>query len=245
MSFVVFIMKRFCMALIMTLAIPLAGRGQYKEQSVAHPGVISGTVRFDGPAPAPVTYTPSKDTQVCGTGVHTGDEMLVNSGGGIRNVVVSLTGVTGGIGFERASVPMLDQKGCRFQPHIVLIPKGGTLDIMNNDNILHNIRTTSRKNAPFNKAHPRTVRKIRHTFTAAPEKIKVQCDAHSWMSAWIVVQDHPYYAVTDEKGKFTLESVPPGTYTVEFWHERLGARSVTATVSPDGRITADCVYTTP
>ena len=204
-------------------------------------GTITGRILFDGDIPAPIHYTPSKDTQVCGTGDHVSDEMVVGADKGIGYAVVSLKNVDGGRMNARASV-ILDQQGCRFQPHVVLIPRGATLEILNNDEILHNVRTTSKKNPPFNKAQPKFLKKIKHTFKAAPEKIKVQCDAHSWMSAWIVVQEHPFYAVTDASGQFTLTDVPAGTYTIESWHEKLGAQTATVTVPATGTVTADFTF---
>ena len=204
-------------------------------------GTITGRILFDGNIPAPIHYTPSKDTQVCGTGDHVSDEMVVGADKRIGYVVVSLKNVDGGRMNAQASV-ILDQQGCRFQPHVVLIPRGATLEILNNDKILHNVRTTSKKNPPFNKAQPKFLKKIKHTFKAAPEKIKVQCDAHSWMSAWIVVQEHPFYAVTDASGQFTLTDVPAGTYTIESWHEKLGTQTATVTVPATGTVTADFTF---
>ena len=204
-------------------------------------GTITGRILFDRNIPAPIHYTPSKDTQVCGTGDHVSDEMVVGADKRIGYVVVSLKNVDGGHMNAQASV-ILDQQGCRFQPHVVLIPRGATLEILNNDKILHNVRTTSKKNPPFNKAQPKFLKKIKHTFKAAPEKIKVQCDAHSWMSAWIVVQEHPFYAVTDASGQFTLTDVPAGTYTIESWHEKLGTQTATVTVPATGTVTADFTF---
>jgi plastocyanin len=205
-------------------------------------GSITGRVVVQGKIPPPVPYTPTKDVQVCGAGTHTSDEVVVGANNGIRYVVVSLVSVSGASPpAARASVT-LDQRGCRFQPHVVLIPAGATLEILNSDGILHNIRTTSRRNPPFNKAQPKFVKKLTHVFAAAPEKIKVQCDAHSWMSAWIVVQDHPYYAVTDEQGRFTLTGVPAGAYTVEYWHERLGVQTAAVRVPGGETVTADCIF---
>ena len=204
-------------------------------------GTITGRILFDGDIPAPIHYTPSKDTQVCGTGDHVSDEMVVGADKGIGYAVVSLKNVDGGRLNARASV-ILDQQGCRFQPHVVLIPRGATLEILNNDEILHNVRTTSKKNPPFNKAQPKFLKKIKHTFKAAPEKIKVQCDAHSWMSAWIVVQEHPFYTVTNASGQFTLTDVPAGTYTIESWHEKLGTQTATVTVPATETVTADFTF---
>lgn len=204
-------------------------------------GTIVGRVLFDGEVPEPIHYTPSKDTQVCGTGEHVSDELVIGPDKSIRYAVVSLKQVEGPRPNARTPV-RLDQQGCRFQPHIVLIPRGAVLEILNSDNILHNVRTTSKKNTPFNKAQPKFVKKIKHTFKAAPERVKVQCDAHSWMSAWIIVQEHPFYAVTDEAGRFEMTGVPAGTYTIESWHEKLGIQTTTITVPEEGAVTADFTF---
>jgi len=207
-------------------------------------GTITGRILFDGDIPAPIHYTPSRDTQVCGKGDHVSDEMVVGADKGIGYAVVSLKNVDGGRMNAQASV-ILDQQGCRFQPHVVLIPRGATLEILNNDKILHNVRTTSKKNPPFNKAQPKFLKKIKHTFKAAPEKIKVQCDAHSWMSAWIVVQEHPFYAVTDEQGLFTMDHVPPGTYTLKYRHERFGEQTQEVEVREAETTPADLSFIPP
>ena len=203
-------------------------------------GTIIGRVLFDGKIPEPIHYTPSKDTQVCGTGDHVSDEMVISVDRGIRYAVVSLGHLEGARLNARTAVT-LDQRGCRFLPHVVLIPRGATLEMLNSDKILHNVRTTSKKNAPFNKAQPKFVKKIKHVFKAAPEKIKIQCDAHSWMNAWVVVQEHPFYAVTDESGQFTLMNVPAGTYTIESWHEKLGMESASVIVPVEGTVTVDFI----
>lgn len=206
-------------------------------------GKISGRVTLTGPIPPPVVYTPTKDTQTCGAGVHTSDEFLVSSDGEIEHVVVSLVGIPTGTA-QNVLVPVtLDQRGCRFIPHIVLIRPSATLEILNSDGVLHNVRTTGSKNPSFNKAQPKSVRKMKHVFHIAPETIRVQCDAHSWMSAWIVVQEHPFYAVTDKQGRFALSDVPPGRYTIRYWHERLGERMGTATVAANQTTTVDVAFT--
>ena len=86
------------------------------------------------------------------------------------------------------------------------------------------------------------MRKMKHKFTAGPEKIQVNCDAHSWMSAWIVVAEHPYYAVTDADGAFTLPNVPSGTYTIEYWHGTFGMRAAAVTVTAGETVVADGVF---
>src|SRR5437773_1532153 len=102
------------------------------------------------------------------------------------------------------------------------VAAGSTVNILNSDGILHNVHTTSTANPSFNQAQP----KFKKTIEAKIEKpefpIKVQCDAHGWMHAWWVSEDHPYYAVTDAKGAFKISDVPPRDYEPEFWHATRG-----------------------
>lgn len=228
--------------LVCLMSDPVVGSDVYRGVAVRNGGVIEGRIGYAGPLPDPVTYKPTKDMEVCGPGTHRTDEIVVNSEGAVRYAVVYLTNIEEGAALDRKSPSRLDQTGCQFLPHIVTVPRGGTLEILNNDGILHNVRTSSRKNAPFNKAQPKFMKKIKHRFTSAPEKIKVNCDAHSWMSAWIVVTEHPYYAVTDDQGAFALPDVPAGTYNIAIWHESFGVRNRAVTVSSGQSVRVDATF---
>ena len=202
----------------------------YEEVNVSNGGTISGVIRLRGEVPAPKTIEITKDKEVCGTHERISEALLVSPDKGIRYAVVSLTNVKKGKKAEKAAVE-LDQRGCSFNPHVVVIPAGGTLDILNNDGILHNIHTHSTVNPSINKAQPKFKKKLSEKFEK-PEIIKLACDAHAWMNGWIVVAAHPYYTVTDQNGGFKLENVPPGTYTLEVWHESLGKVTREVTVKP-------------
>ena len=128
---------------------------------------------------------------------------------------------------------VLDQKECVYTPHIVLTPAGSELEILNNDGILHNIHTYSEANPAFNQAQPKFKKKLKKKFDQ-PEVVRVECDAHGWMRGWIVVMEHPYYAVTDGEGKFSLSDVPAGEYEVKIWHETLGETMQNVTVEAGG-----------
>lgn len=148
------------------------------------------------------------------------DESLVlGENQGIQNAVVSVVNIERGKRFSTKSV-MLDQKECRYAPHVLLVPVGSDVSIINNDGILHNIRTHSNRNPPINEAQPKFKKIIKEKFSEA-EVIKITCDAHAWMSGWFVVQEHPYYAVTDGSGHFLIENIPPGHYEIKVWHESL------------------------
>jgi plastocyanin len=213
-----------------TMAVAALGLGAvlttsaaaYEAIAVADGGTITGTVKYKGDPPAPEKVAVTKDTEVCGK-EKTAPALLVGADKGIKNVVVRIADIRKGKKLEPpASNPVFDQKGCEFHPHVLLFPAGSTIDILNSDGILHNVHTTSTVNPSFNQAQPKFKKKITKTIEKPEMPIKVVCDAHGWMSAWWISQEHPYYALTDDGGAFTLSDVPPGDYQVEIWHETLG-----------------------
>lgn len=211
-------------------ATTTASGSGYLVVEVADGGTIRGTVRYTGSVPASRTVAVSDDVEACGTSINV-STVQVGSNQGLRNVVVSLTDITEGAAISVSSTPpALDQDGCEFTPHILIAPVQETVNVLNSDPITHNVHTAAFENRPLNRAQPAAVRSIDVTFDAA-EKVRVRCDIHEWMSAWIVVVDHPYYQVTGESGSFVLENVPPGTYTMEVWHEQLGATTQQVTVT--------------
>ena len=115
-------------------------------------------------------------------------------------------------------------------PHVVVVPVGPALKVLNSDGILHNVHTFPTKNTPMNTAQPGFRKTLDATFTA-PETVRVGCDVHPWMGAHIVVTDTPFVAVTDENGAFSIEGVPAGTYTVSIWHETFGEQTQQVTVT--------------
>jgi len=189
-------------------------------------GTISGRVVLVGDAPAAKKIKVTKDNEKCGAEI-TGEELIVGSDQGIQYAVVSVIGLKGAPA-KPATAATIDQKGCVFRPHVLIAPVGVGIDILNNDGILHNFHTKSTKNSPMNRAQPGFRKKMSETFSHA-ETIKVVCDAHSWMSAWLVITDHPYIDATDGGGAFKITNVPPGNHSVEVWHETLG--KVTKTVA--------------
>lgn len=213
------------------LALGLSGMtpvAAYDGAPVSGGGTISGVVKYKGTAPAPAALDINKDKEVCATAPKTSKELVVGADGGIQYAVVSIATIAKGKPFEAAK-PVVDQKGCEYLPHITLVPAGKDFDILNNDGILHNIHTYSTKNAPLNRAQP----KFKKTLTEKleqPERVKLTCDVHGWMTGWVVVMDHPYYAATDDKGAFKLTDVPPGDYELKVWQEKLGETTQKVTV---------------
>lgn len=189
-------------------------------------GTISGRVVFVGDAPAAKKLKVTKDGEKCGTEVNA-EDLLIGADKGIHNAVVSVTGLKGAP-VKPANPPTIDQKGCVFRPRVLIAPVGVAIDVLNNDGILHNFHTHGSKNTPMNRAQPGFRKKMTETFAHA-EIIRVSCDAHSWMGAWLVITDHPYVDATDGSGTFKIADVPAGNHTVEVWHETLG--KITKTVA--------------
>lgn len=200
---------------VMALAV-FALAGVSTKATAQGGGSIVGEVKYAGAAPAPKVLKVNKDNQVCGTEKKS-EEWVVGAKGGVKNAVAMVAGAKGPAP-KPAKKPELDQKGCQFAPHVILVPAGAEMDILNPDGVLHNVHTFSTANPSINKAQPKFKKVLTEKFDKA-EIIKVQCDAHGWMSGWIVIQDHPYYAVSGDDGSFKIDNVPAGKHTVQLWHE--------------------------
>ncbi len=190
-------------------AVQTSGSEGYTVVDVTNGGTITGTVRFVGTVPPPRTVTIDENIETCGESQQV-QPIQVGANGGLSNAVVSLVDITSGAALVTTSPPTLDQNGCQFVPHILLAPAGQAVHVLNSDPLTHNVHTAAFENRPVNRSQPAGVRKIELSFRF-PEKVRVRCDMHDWMGAWIAVVDHPYHAVTDEAGSFVLENVPPGT----------------------------------
>lgn len=194
----------------------------YKEIDVKEGGVIVGTVRFDGDIPTAKILKVDKDEQTCGHENKQSEELVINGESkGIKNVVVSLVDIAAGKKAE-ATAFSLDQKECLFAPHVLAVPAGASVDLLNSDNVMHNLHSWSIKNAGFNEGVSGGG-KLTKKFDL-PEVVKITCDVHKWMSSYIVVKGNPYFAVTDENGHFKIENVPAGSYKIEAWQEKLGKK---------------------
>ena len=196
---------------------------------------IKGNVRYAGAPIERKKIAVTIDQYVCGKEKEA-EDLLLSSNNGIRNAVVSLRNVS-----PRAKqdwnlpAPKMDQKQCSFVPRVVVVPVGGTVEFLNSDRLLHNVKSAGKENPPFNRAQPHA-RSISFVFKQ-PEILRVDCDLHSWMRGWVVVAEHPFYAVTNEQGEFILENVPPGKYSLQVWHESLAAVTHELVVGDKGTTT--------
>jgi hypothetical protein len=189
----------------------------YEAIAVADGGTISGTVQFAGQAPQLELVEVIKDQETCGNTVPL-EVLIVNpQNKGLKNTVVYLERTDKGKKPEEKE-PTLDNTQCLFVPHVQAMPVGTTLGVKNSDSILHNTHAFLGTPTVFNLALPIQGQVIKRKMNKAGA-VRVQCDAHVHMSAWIVTLEHPYFAVTDENGSFKLEHIPPGKYNVIAWHE--------------------------
>ena len=189
---------------------------------------IKGKVVFVGAIPPAKKVDITIDQYVCGTTKDPGD-LVLSPQKELRNAVVWLENPPANAAAPAQTEKVeMDQNGCVFIPHIVLVPAGGTVDFLNSDRLLHNIRATPKLNASFNRTQPKS-RTIPITFDK-PEIVRINCELHSWMAGWVVVAAHPFYAITGADGQFSFDNLPPGQYKLQVWHERLGAVPASVTV---------------
>lgn len=194
---------------------------------------ITGKIVLDGEAPAPELIKMSADP-FCTTAGHDGQPtqyLVVGEGNGLENVFVYVKSGLGDRVFPPPTTPaVLDQQGCRYVPHVVGVQVGQPLAVSNSDDTLHNVHAVPMVNAEFNMGQPIKGMTLTHTFTAPEIMVPFKCDVHGWMNAYVGVVSHPYYAVSANGGVFELSGLPPGTYEIEAWHEKLGTQMQTVTV---------------
>lgn len=207
-----------------------APAGQKVDESKA--GNVTGKVALEGAAPKPEPIKMSADP-VCLRENKAGatSEAFIVKDGGLENVFVYVKDGLGNYIWDTPTEAVkLDQDGCRYHPHVFGIRVGQPLQIVNSDPTLHNIHAVPKINAEFNTAQPVEKMVTMHTFTAKEVMVPFRCEVHGWMNAYAGVLDHPYFAVSGDGGKFELKTLPPGTYTIEAWHERLGTQSQPVTL---------------
>jgi|SRR5712692_245355 len=224
------------------VALGVAGRRAERAPAGA---TISGSIKFTGTKPVMAKIDMS-DEPVCKGKYPTAptkEDVIVNANGTLDNVFVYVkAGLPAGYTAPPASSPMLlDQNGCRYHPHVFGIQVGQTMAIKNSDGIAHNIKAKGVKNRPFNISQPTTMTTPR-SFTTAEVMVPLECNVHGWMKAWLGVLPHPFFGVSGADGSYKITGLPPGTYTIEAWHERYGTQTTTVTVAGSETKTADFTF---
>jgi len=224
-----------------TEATPSPGAAAIDPATVA---TINGTIMFDGTAPAEDKINMSADPQCMA--LHTDavyTQHAVVKDGKLRWAFIYVKDGLGSRTFPTPAEPVtIDQKGCMYEPHVLGVMVNQPIDILNSDETLHNIHAQPANSEQFNIGMPLKNMKQTRKFSAVEVMVPVKCDVHPWMASYIGVLSHPYYAVSGEDGAFSIKGLPPGTYTIEAWHEKFGSQTQSVTVGPSETKTADFTF---
>ena len=212
------------LAFLLAVATFAAAQGDYRVIAVNDGGTISGTIKWSGPVPRALDFPVTKDPQICdpeGKKSVSLERLIVGPEGGVANTIVYLKNISAGKAMELPEQRRhLDQKHCHYVPHILLVPQNAALQMQSSDATLHTIHMDGA--ASFNLPFPFQNQVTSRTMST-PGLVNLRCNGgHVWMNAEMMVVPHPYYAVTDESGRFEFTSVPPGTYQIVAWHEGWG-----------------------
>jgi plastocyanin len=201
-------------------------------------GDITGTITLKGTPPAERELTPIRDVPDC-SAMYPGalpktKFYVVGANGELADVVVYLKGVPSASTGASAPPAVLDQKGCLYTPQILAVQTGQKVVVKNSDPCVHNVHTQPTANAEDNQVQMPGGADLSFTFAKPEPFLKFKCDVHPWMFAWVSVFDHPYFALSGADGKFTIKNVPPGKYTLEAAHRKLGTQDAEIEVKADG-----------
>lgn len=207
-------------------------------------GDVTGKVTFKGKPSAGTRLRMDAD-KYCKT-VHKeavfSEDVVVNKNGTLKNVLVYVKDGLSGKKFDALKTKaVFDQQGCVYVPHVMGLQTGQEVEILNSDPTLHNVHTLSSANPSFNAAQPVKGMKFTKKFEKV-ESFRVKCDVHPWMSAYLGVFSHPFFAVTNGDGSFTIKGLPAGEYTLEAWHEKYGTQTMKVSVGASDKKTVDFSY---
>jgi hypothetical protein len=193
---------------------------------------LRGTVRFEGTVPAakPINMSADPNCAKQHASPAMNQEIVADAKGDLQNVVVFVSEGLGDRTFEPPSQPaVIEQKGCMYAPHVLAVRANQQLEVVNSDPTLHNIHPLPANNREWNKAEAPGAT-AEESFSREEIAIPIKCNVHPWMRSYVAVFKHPYFAVTGKDGSFDLGNLPPGTYTIKAWHEKLGTSSQQVTI---------------
>jgi plastocyanin len=222
-----------------TSQAPASGAAVDKSQAAS----VSGSVKLDGTAPKPTKIDMSQDP-ACkkAGGENTTETVVADDKGDLANVFVYVKEGAPNANYEMPKDKVtIDQRGCRYHPHMLGVMAGQTVEILNSDDTTHNIHPSPKDNKEWNESQPPKGNPLEKTFARQEVLVPVKCNQHPWMKMYIGVVKNPYFAVTDKDGKFELKTLPPGTYTLEAWHEKLGTQQTKVTIG--AKETKDVAFT--
>jgi plastocyanin len=236
-------MKRnyYLLTITMTiLALSLLGRVSATDGSPS----LTGVVKFEGAAPKPSRIDMSSDPYCAKahSTPATTEDIVVGATGVLANVVIYVSDGLGARTFQPPQQPaVFEQKGCQYKPHVLALQANQKLEVVNSDETTHNIHPNPNNNREWNMTQPHGV-PLEQTFAREEIAIPVKCNVHPWMRGFIAVFKHPYFSVTDKNGNFDLKDLPPGTYTITAWQEKLGTLSQKVTVGAGESKTLDFTF---
>lgn len=218
---------------------------EYFKVDPATAGTISGKILFTGKAVPAKKVDMGEDPQ-CNK-LHKApvidSPVAVNKNGTLANVFVYIKGGLEGKKFAPpGNAAVMDQKGCWFEPRVLGMQTGQEFAVTNSDPVTHNIHPRAHANREWNQSQAEGSPPLQRKFMYPEIMIRVKCNIHNWMHAWIGVVDHPYFAVTGSDGSFELKNVPPGEYTVEAWQEELGVVVQRVSVAASGKAEVEFTF---
>jgi len=221
-------------ALILTISISSRQIAKAGAPATTNPSVsaIRGVVKFEGTLPKAKSISMAADPSCAKQhpGLISTPEVLADSKGGLQDVLVFISDGLGDRTFDPPAQPVvITQKGCLYQPHVLAVQANQPIEVVNDDPTMHNIHPTPTNNREWNKAELPGA-KQEEAFAREEIAIPVRCNIHPWMRGYIAVLKNPYFAVTKPDGTFDLPNLPPGTYTIKAWQEKLGTSTQTITV---------------
>jgi hypothetical protein len=221
----------FALSVVVCFSAPRAVRAGGAPPTTTG-ATVRGSVRFDGKAPVAKAISMAADPSCAQQhpAPVMAQEVIIDAKGDLQNVIVFVSEGLGDRTFDAPGQPaVIEQKGCLYQPHVLAVRANQRLELVNDDPTSHNIHPVPANNREWNKAEP-PGSKIEEMFAREEIAIPVKCNVHPWMRGYIAVFKHPYFAVTGKDGGFDLSNLPPGTYTIKAWHEKMGTSTQTVTI---------------
>jgi plastocyanin len=238
------LVSTLALTVVICISTPNAVKAGGPPPNTSGAASLKGIVRFEGTVPKPKLISMSADPSCAKQHPSPvfAQEVVTDAKGDLQNVVVFVSEGLGDRTFDAPTQPVVvEQKGCMYQPHVLAVRANQPLHVVNDDPTSHNIHPTPANNREWNKAEP-PGSSVDESFAREEIAIPVKCNLHPWMHGYIAVFKHPYFAVTGKDGSFDLSSLPPGTYTIKAWHEKLGTSTQTITIGANETMEISFVF---